>query len=239
MNILCEVFGQGADWVEAVSQRMPHTHARYNGLLADIWSGGFLSKKEKLLVLLGICLGQGRSEMTRQIMRVISESASVKDSELLEIVSTVMLSRGPIAFLTAWKGGVLNGESETDVLSESDEAKTSREDILEYFRANMGEVPAWIRTLDEALPSGIEKYYGLRNQILNDGALPRKIKELTLTAVNAATLYEEGLRIHAMGFLNTGGSRGGLLEGLLLAFIGGGIVAWLEGIAVLDKAGLI
>ena len=116
---------------------------------------------------------------------------------------------------------------------------SNREDILEYFRSNMGEVPAWIRMLDEALPRGIEMYYGLRNRILCDGAVPRIIKELTLVAVNAATLYSEGLRIHAMGFMNTGGSRKGLLEGLLMAFIGGGIVAWLEGIKVLDEAGLL
>jgi alkylhydroperoxidase/carboxymuconolactone decarboxylase family protein YurZ len=119
------------------------------------------------------------------------------------------------------------------------EEASSREDILEYFRANMGEVPAWIRMMDEALPRGIERYYGLRNRILCDGALPRRIKELTLVAVNAAGLYDEGLRIHAIGVMNTGGSRKELLEGLLLAFIGGGIVAWLEGIRVLEEAGLL
>lgn len=239
MSILNEVFGHGTGWVGAVSRQMPLTHEGYDRLLADIWSRDLLPKKEKLLVLLGVCLGQGRSEMTRQVMSAISASTSVSNQELLEIVSTVLLSRGPIALFTAWEGGVLTGEPETDSRSGSHEEVSSREDILEYFRSNMGEVPAWIRMLDEALPKGIERYYGLRNRILCDGALPRSIKELTLVAVNAATLYSEGLRIHAMGFLNTGGSRNELLEGLLLAFIGGGIVAWLEGIQVLDEAGLL
>lgn len=239
MSILNEVFGHGTGWVEAVSRQMPLTHEGYNGLLADIWSQGVLSQKEKLLVFLGVCLGQGRTEMTRQVMSAISASTSVSDQELLEIVSTVLLSRGPIALLTACEGGVLAGEPETDSRSATQEEASSREDILEYFRANMGEVPAWIRMLDEALPRGIEMYYGLRNRILCDGALPRSIKELTLVAVNAATLYSEGLRIHAIGYTNTGGSRRGLLEGLLLAFIGGGIVAWLEGIKVLEEAGLL
>jgi alkylhydroperoxidase/carboxymuconolactone decarboxylase family protein YurZ len=239
MSILNEVFGHGTEWVEAVSRQMPLTHEAFDGLFAEFWSHGVLTQKEKLLVFLGVCLGQGRTEMTRQVMSAISASTSVSDQELLEIVSTVLVSRGPVAMFTAWEGGVLAGEPEMDMRSGSDEEASSRDDILEYFRANMGEVPAWIRMLDEVVPRGIERYYGLRNLVLCDGALPRSIKELTLVAVNAATLYKDGLRIHAMGYMNTGGSRKGLLEGLLLAFMGGGIVAWLEGIKVVEESGLL
>ncbi len=239
MNVLHEIFGQGAGWVKAFAEQMPQTNARYDDLLAGIWSGGLLSNKEKLLVLTGVCLAQGRSEMIKQILRSIPEHTSVSNPELLEIVSAVLLSRGPIALFTASEAGVLAGEQEMELPAGTGEAGTNREELLAYFRANMGEMPAWIRLLDEALPNGLEHYHRLRNSVLTDSVLPRKTKELTLVAVNAAGLYSEGLRIHAMGFMKAGGSREELLEGLLLAFIGGGIVAWLEGVRVLTEACLL
>ena len=239
MNVLHEIFGQGTGWVEAFAGQMPQINARYDELLADIWSRGFLSKKYKLLVLTGVCLAQGRSEMIKQILSAAPEHASVSKPELLEIVSAVLLSRGPIAAFTAREAGILTGEQGVELPAGTAETTTNRKELLEYFRINMGEVPAWIRLLDEALPKGLEQYYALRNSVLIDSVLPRKIKELTLVAVNAAGLYSGGLSIHATGFMNAGGTREELLEGLLLAFIGGGIVAWLEGVRVLTEASLL
>jgi alkylhydroperoxidase/carboxymuconolactone decarboxylase family protein YurZ len=106
MSILKEIFGHGTGWVETVSRQMPLTHEAYDKLLEDIWSQGVLPQKEKLLVLLGVCLGQGRSEMTRQVMSAISASTAVSDEELMEIVSTVLISRGPVAWFTACEAGV-------------------------------------------------------------------------------------------------------------------------------------
>ncbi len=239
MNVLQEVFGQKAGWVEAFAKQMPQTNAQYNDLLTDIWSGGRLAKKDKLLVLIGVCLAQGRSQMIRQIMDSLPEDLSISNRELLEIISPVMLSRGPIAVFTAFESGLMTGEDGQELAGKPLERQMNREEILEYFQKNMGIVPNWIKLLDEALPRGIEQYHTLRSSILADDILPRSIKELTLVAVNAAMLYSGGLSIHAVGFLNTGGTREELLEGLLLAFIGGGIVAWLEGIRVLTEAKIL
>ena len=239
MNVLHEVFGQRTGWVEAFAKQMPQTSARYDELLADIWAEGSLSQKEKLLVLTGVCLAQGRTEMAKEILSAIPDQVSISKPELLEIVSAVMLSRGPIVLFTAFEAGILAGEQAPESAGTPDEPQMNREELLEYFRANMGTVPTWIKMLDEALPRGLEQYHTLRNSILVDSVVPRKIKELTLVAVNAAMLYSGGLTIHAMGFMNAGGTREQLLQGLLLAFIGGGIVAWLEGVRVLSEAKLL
>ncbi len=239
MTVLREIFGQKTGWVEAFAKQMPQMNASYEAVVAGIWSEGFLSKKEKLLILIGVCLAQGRTAMIRQILDGIPEHLSVSPQELLEIVCTVLISRGPVALFTASEAGVLTKERGEELPPWTDQTSTNREDLLEYFRKAMGEVPAWVRLLDEALPNGLERYYGFRNMILTDSVLPRRIKELTLVSVNAAGLYKEGIRIHAMGFMNSGGTREGLLEGLLLAFICGGIVAWLEGVQVLTDACLL
>jgi alkylhydroperoxidase/carboxymuconolactone decarboxylase family protein YurZ len=239
MIVLKEIFGDSSDWVQSFVRQMPQTSTMYNGFLSGIWEDGHLSKKYKLLILTGVCLAQGRTEMIRQMLASMPERRSISSLEFLEIVSAVLLSRGPIALFTAWEAGILSAAQPGESPVKRDEPKPDKEAILEYFRANMGEVPAWIRMLDAALPAGVEQYHVLRNSILVDGAVPRKIKELTLVAVNAAGLYGEGLRIHAIGVMNTGGTKEELLEGLLLAFIGGGIVAWLEGIKVLTEAKLI
>ncbi|MEW5804481.1 MAG: hypothetical protein AB1847_20500 [bacterium] len=183
--------------------------------------------------MIGICLSQGRSSLLREVANICEEQ-QITRVELLDIISTVLISRGPVALITALEAGILSDKQDGNKLPfVNNDTKMTGVDILCYFRKNMGSVPDWIRLLDETIPRGVELYYNWRNKILTDGTLSRKIKELTLFAVNAVSLYREGMKIHAMGFIQAGGSRKELFIGLLIAFIGGGIVAWIEGIGVM------
>lgn len=240
MDIMREIFGQNAEWIESFKMQIPQMSTCYKELLCKIWAKDLLTNKEKSLIFIGICLSQGRTVMLREIVKTLPNTLHIERLELLEIVSTVLISRGPIALATAWEAGILTDQKDGDVLPFVDDGVgENREQILAYFLKNMGRVPDWIKLLDEAVPDGVRLYYSWRNSVLIDNVLPRKIKELTLVAVNAAFLYKEGMRIHAMGFIEAGGNRGELLEGLLMAFIGGGIVAWLEGIAVLTESKIL
>jgi len=240
VNVLHGIFARDARWIESFEMQIPQMSTCYGDLLSNIWAKGILTNKEKCLILIAIWLSQGRSATLREKINSLQESSQVKRVELLDVISTVLISRGPVALTTAWESGILTNERDGAVLPCVDsDAEENREQILDYFRKNMGRVPDWIRLLDETMPEGVKLYYNWRNKILIDSVLPRKIKELMLVAVNAVSLYKEGMRIHAMGFMKAGGSREELLEGLLMAFIGGGIVAWIEGVTVLTESEIL
>ena len=102
-----------------------------------------------------------------------------------------------------------------------------KQSILDYFRANFGEIPRWLDMLSNASPPTVEAYYSLRSGVLRDGALSRKHKELLLVIVNAVERYEVGMKVHMQGALGAGASREEVLEAMRAAIVAGGLVAWL------------
>lgn len=67
----------------------------------------------------------------------------------------------------------------------------------------------------------LEAYLGLRSVPFRKGPLPRKVKELILIAINAATthMYAPGVRRHIRNALKAGATRSEILETVQLTTV--------------------
>ncbi|HEY8528248.1 MAG TPA: carboxymuconolactone decarboxylase family protein [Paenibacillaceae bacterium] len=77
----------------------------------------------------------------------------------------------------------------------------------------------------------------MRQQLLRDGAVSRKLKELTLLGINLAERYPRGVKLHAEGARKCGASDEQIAETALTALLTGGIPAWFEVVDVLESGG--
>ncbi|MGM8215845.1 carboxymuconolactone decarboxylase family protein [Bacillaceae bacterium W0354] len=109
-------------------------------------------------------------------------------------------------------------------------------DTLEYFKKVYDKVPDWVQTMHDYVPSALEYYTKLRNEIMVDGALSKKEKELILVGVNAARRYEKSMIFHTKGAVDSGATIEELVETLTPCILIRGIPAWLEGVKALDYA---
>ena len=80
--------------------------------------------------------------------------------------------------------------------------------------------PLW-STLADWDADFLEAYLGLRNVPFRKGPLPRKVKELILLAINAATthMYAPGVRRHIRNALQAGATRREILETIQLTTV--------------------
>ncbi|MBF6570115.1 MAG: carboxymuconolactone decarboxylase family protein [Candidatus Binataceae bacterium] len=80
--------------------------------------------------------------------------------------------------------------------------------------------PLW-STFSEWDPEFLEAYLRLRNVPFRKGPLPKKVKELILVAINAATthLYAPGVRRHIRNALQHGATREEILEAIELTTV--------------------
>jgi alkylhydroperoxidase/carboxymuconolactone decarboxylase family protein YurZ len=80
--------------------------------------------------------------------------------------------------------------------------------------------PLWT-TFSEWDPEFLEAYLRLRNVPFRNGPLPKKVKELILVAINAATthLYAPGVRRHIQNALRHGATRAEILEAIELTTV--------------------
>ena len=60
---------------------------------------------------------------------------------------------------------------------------------LAYFQQVYDEVPGWVQKMHDYSPVVLDHYTGLRGEIMQDGALSRKEKDVLLASMNAARLY--------------------------------------------------
>lgn len=106
-----------------------------------------------------------------------------------------------------------------------------KEQILEYYRKERGYIPDFVDILARERIDFLEKYYEIRRIIIDEGALPRKVKELILLGVSAANGSSHGVKTHAKDAVKAGASREEILDTALLVFLASGIPAL---ISVLD-----
>jgi alkylhydroperoxidase/carboxymuconolactone decarboxylase family protein YurZ len=102
-------------------------------------------------------------------------------------------------------------------------------DPLQTFAELYGTVPTWVQTLHEFAPDVLAHYTSLRTAVMQDGALPRKDKELILVGINAARRYETSMLYHTQGALDAGASVLEIADAVLCTVISRGLPAWLEG----------
>lgn len=73
-------------------------------------------------------------------------------------------------------------------------------------------------------PVYLELFHRMHMHVLHERkSLPIKLKEIIISAVDAAAGYERGLRVHLMGALNAGATKEEIFEGLLAASLPAGI----------------
>jgi alkylhydroperoxidase/carboxymuconolactone decarboxylase family protein YurZ len=87
--------------------------------------------------------------------------------------------------------------------------------LLERIERERGVVRAWPRLMAEADPQWMELWHDLTMHVLEGtGHLSRKTKELMLVAVDAASFYDRGVRVHTRGALAAGATEAELIETL-------------------------
>ena len=92
--------------------------------------------------------------------------------------------------------------------------------VTDAQRASGDWNPLWT-TFHEWDAEFLEAYLRLRNVPFQNGPLPKKVKELILVAINAATthLYGPGVRRHIRNALQHGATRDEILEAIELTTV--------------------
>ena len=211
----------------------------YEKFVEEILSEGALTKKEKFYILLGIYASKGWLDFTQGFLSKKIRQVNIKAEEVIEILETAVLSRGPIPWIDGHQiiSSLLRGEHFERKGKRS--PSKNRQEMLEYFESRFREIPDWIEMLSQRFPKAFQHYYSMRSSALDTGLLPRKIKELVLVGINATGLCHEGMKGHMKGALQAGASKEEILETLLISILGGGIVSWVDGISVMKDEGIM
>ena len=208
----------------------------YEKFAADIMKEGKLTIKEKMLILIGIYSSKGWVHFVRDFLVERINNLNIRRGEIIETLKAVVLSRGIIPLIDGMEliEGLECSEESVGMRAETTDQKAA-EEIMQYFRIRFGEIPSWIDQLGKKYPLLLLNYHLMRNSSVDDMLLCRKVKELVLVGVNAAGLYDEGMKIHMNGALQAGSSNEEILEALLVSILVGGIVSWIEGIKVMKE----
>lgn len=239
-----EPHGELPNWVTQMEQYAPHALEAYTQLEQVILNDGALSKKEKECILVGVNAARRyESGMIHHTKAALEAGATLE--ELAEILSVCILSRGLPAWLEGIKAlsyavqfqkdtqGETDEKTATPHIHLTDEAFTDLDACLDYYQHTFGSKPQWVMDLATYQPAALLHYTNLRNVNLNDGNVPRKLKELTLVAINTSERYPEGVRIHTEGAISCGATTAELAECHLIALLTAGMPAWVEGAKLL------
>jgi len=93
---------------------------------------------------------------------------------------------------------------------------------LDYFKQVYDEVPGWVQKMHDYSPVVLDHYTGLRGEIMQDGALSRKEKDVLLASMNAARLYPRSMGYHTKGAIDFGSTIPELVEYFLVSYLYGG-----------------
>lgn len=109
--------------------------------------------------------------------------------------------------------------------------------VRRYFEGVWGgSLPPWLRLAGEADPDMLTEYYRLRTDILGEGALAKRHKELLIALMSCVEHYDFGIDTHIRNALAAGATRAEVVDTVRVAVIAGGIVAWVAGFELADKA---
>ncbi|MGK7377073.1 carboxymuconolactone decarboxylase family protein [Planococcus sp. 1R117A] len=90
---------------------------------------------------------------------------------------------------------------------------------LEYFKEVYDVVPGWVQKMHDYSPEVLDKYTGIRGEIMQDGSLSRKEKDALIASMNAARLYSRSMMFHTKGAIDFGYSVPELMEFFLTAYL--------------------
>lgn len=222
------------DWESKMQQFSPKAFEHYTKLKNEILIDGIISKKDKELILVGVnAAGRYERGMIEHTKGAIDSGATVE--EIADIIATCIISRGIPAWLTGIKSILyaikeLDGKRLNIKPEEKDLSFKTLEDCLNYYEAEFsGEGPQWVSLLKQFRPNVLHQYSNLRNNVLTDHFVPRKLKEFVLIAINVCERYKEGIQIHVNNARTLGATDEELAEVSLVGLITAGIPAWVEG----------
>ena len=100
----------------------------------------------------------------------------------------------------------------------------SKPTVLERMTSDRGAVPVQFQIMAEHDPRYLELFHETYMHVMEDNdALPRKIKELILVAVDAATYYHYGTKFHMKAALEYGATAQEVMTALTVAGVACGI----------------
>ncbi|WP_251555183.1 carboxymuconolactone decarboxylase family protein [Neobacillus muris] len=232
------VYGQVPDWAAKMHYFAPKALEYYTKLRGEILVDGALSKKEKELILVGINAARRyERSMIYHTKGAIDSGATIE--ELADVLSVCIISRG----IPAWFTGVeaikyaisYCGDGETAAAEAApalteDDFFASLTDYNGYYKQETGgEVPNWVKVLNQFNPACLERYTDLRRSVLRDDVVSRKLKELVLVGINVAEMYPRGIELHMKGAKRFGATDAEIADVSLVALLTAGIPAWFEG----------
>ncbi|MFP7413343.1 carboxymuconolactone decarboxylase family protein [Priestia filamentosa] len=107
---------------------------------------------------------------------------------------------------------------------------------LTYFKEVYDVVPDWVQKMHDYSPNVLNHYTSLRSDIMQEGALTRKEKDILLVGMNAARLYERSMVYHTKGALDGGATLPELVEYLIVPYLYNGTQALKTGVKSLEYA---
>ena len=232
------VYGQVPDWVAKMHHFAPKALEYYTKLRGEILVDGALSKKEKELILVGINAARRyERSMIYHTKGALDSGATI--AEIADVLATCIISRG----IPAWFTGVNAIEYAISYVGESMAAELNAAPPLDeesffasltdyngyYEKETGGEIPNWVKVLNQFNPSVLERYTDLRRTVLKDHVVTRKLKELVLVGINVAEMYPKGIELHTKGAKKCGATEAEIADVSLVALLTAGIPAWFEG----------
>ncbi|WP_260287226.1 carboxymuconolactone decarboxylase family protein [Peribacillus aracenensis] len=107
---------------------------------------------------------------------------------------------------------------------------------LSYFKEVYDVVPGWVQKMYDYSPNALDHYTNLRSNIMQEGALTKKEKDILLVGMNAARLYERSMVYHTKGAMDGGATIPELVEYLIVSYLYNGTEALKTGIKSLEYA---
>lgn len=107
---------------------------------------------------------------------------------------------------------------------------------LAYFKKVYDDVPGWVQKMHDYNPKALDHYTALRSEIMKEGHLSTKEKDLLLVGMNAARLYKRSMLYHTKGAIDGGATIPELAEYLLVSYIYNGDEALKIGLESLEYA---
>lgn len=107
---------------------------------------------------------------------------------------------------------------------------------LTYFKEVYDIVPGWVKKMHDYNPNALDYYTCLRSEIMQEGALTRKEKDILLVGMNAARLYERSMVYHTKGAIEGGATLQELVEYLIVPYLYNGLKALRTAVKSLEYA---
>lgn len=121
--------------------------------------------------------------------------------------------------------------------SQTDLIETATRIGVENFRQTRGSVPEGFEVLRHHAPAAFAGYCVMRSDLMREGALDLKTKELIFALLDVVIGASDGAKVHAANAIRLGLTVEQLSEGLVQCIMARGITTWnMVGRATLQHA---